>query len=126
MTSGVSYQADTNSGGLVGFSIASTGTYSLRLDPAYVSESPLTNTMFFGGLTLSGSNNTGFGWSAGTYQAPVINGSWVLSNGDTVQILGVPEPTQMVSVASIGAAYGAWRLRKLRRSRTAAGDAIAS
>ena len=37
----------------------------------------------------------------------------------------VPEPTQMVSVAGIGAAYGAWRLRKLRRSRTAAGDAIA-
>jgi hypothetical protein len=37
----------------------------------------------------------------------------------------VPEPTQMVSVAGIGAAYGAWRLRKLRRSRTAAGDAVA-
>jgi len=37
----------------------------------------------------------------------------------------VPEPTQMVSVAGIGAAYGAWRLRKLRRSRTAAGEAIA-
>ena len=38
----------------------------------------------------------------------------------------VPEPTQMVSVAGIGAALGAWRLRKLRRSREAAGDAIAS
>jgi hypothetical protein len=37
----------------------------------------------------------------------------------------VPEPTHMVFVAGIGAALGAWRLRKLRRSRTAAGDAIA-
>jgi hypothetical protein len=42
------------------------------------------------------------------------------------EIALVPEPTHMVSVAGIGAAYGAWRLRKLRRSRTAAGDAIAS
>ena len=39
--------------------------------------------------------------------------------------ISVPEPTHMVFVAGIGAAVGAWRLRKLRRSRTAAGDAIA-
>ena len=39
--------------------------------------------------------------------------------------ISVPEPTQMVSVAAVGAMYGAWRLRKLRRSREAAGDAIA-
>jgi hypothetical protein len=118
-------ESTTNSGDLVAFNIASSGTYTLRLDPAYVSGSPLTNTMFFEGFTMAGTFN-GFGWTAGTYQAPANNGLWVLSNGDTVQILGVPEPTQMVSVAGIGAAYGAWRLRKLRRSRTAAGDAIAS
>jgi hypothetical protein len=47
-------------------------------------------------------------------------------NGESIQILGVPEPTHMVFVAGIGAALGAWRLRKLRRSREAAGDAIAS
>ncbi len=29
----------------------------------------------------------------------------------------VPEPTQMVSLAGIGLAYGAFRLRKLRRDR---------
>ena len=40
-------------------------------------------------------------------------------------LIAVPEPTHLVSVAGIGAAYGAWRLRKLRRSRTAAGDAVA-
>ena len=39
--------------------------------------------------------------------------------------ISVPEPTHMVFVAGIGAAVGAWRLRKLRRSRTAAGAAIA-
>ena len=42
---------------------------------------------------------------------------------DSIQ--AVPEPTQMVSVAAVGAMYGAWRLRKLRRNREAAGDAIA-
>ena len=42
------------------------------------------------------------------------------------EIALVPEPTHMVFVAGIGAALGAWRLRKLRRSREAAGDAIAS
>jgi hypothetical protein len=40
-------------------------------------------------------------------------------------LIAVPEPTQMVFVAGVGAALGAWRLRKLRRSREAAGDAIA-
>jgi hypothetical protein len=38
----------------------------------------------------------------------------------------VPEPTHLVLVAGAGAVLGAWRLRKLRRSREAAGDAIAS
>jgi len=38
--------------------------------------------------------------------------------------ISVPEPTQMVSVAAVGATYGAWRLRKLRRSRPVAGEAI--
>jgi hypothetical protein len=50
----------------------------------------------------------------------------VASSG-TVQftLVAVPEPTHMVLVAGIGAGLGAWRLRKLRRSREAAGDAIA-
>jgi hypothetical protein len=34
-------------------------------------------------------------------------------------LVAVPEPTHMVSVAGVGAALGAWRLRKLRRSRPA-------
>jgi len=68
-----------------------------------------------------------FGWSsAGTYANPVVSGSWTLSNGETVQIYSVPEPTQMVFVAGMAAALGAWRLRKRRRALPAAGDAIAS
>jgi hypothetical protein len=57
---------------------------------------------------------------------PTGGASGALTNAiqfDSIQ--AVPEPTQMVSVAAVGAMYGAWRLRKLRRSREAAGDAIA-
>jgi hypothetical protein len=112
----------TNSGDMVKFNIRNNpANFFLYVDPAYVSGSPLTNTMFFPGVSMAST----FGWTAGTYVAPASNGLWVLSNGDTVQILGVPEPTHMVFVAGIGAALGAWRLRKLRRSREAAGDAIA-
>lgn len=38
----------------------------------------------------------------------------------------VPEPTHLVLVGGVGAALGAWRLRKLRRNGEAAGDVIAS
>ena len=55
-----------------------------------------------------------------------LPGSTAYNASANFTVISVPEPTQMVSVAGIGAAYGAWRLRKLRRSRTAAGDAIAS
>lgn len=42
-------------------------------------------------------------------------GSVAYANAMQVRLLAVPEPTQMVSLAAIGAALGAWRLRKLRR-----------
>ena len=35
---------------------------------------------------------------------------------NALQIRIVPEPTQMVSVAAIGAALGMWRMRNLRRN----------
>ena len=56
-----------------------------------------------------------------------INAPGNVSSSGQVEftLVAVPEPTHMVSVAGVGAALGAWRLRKLRRSRTAAGDAIA-
>ena len=48
------------------------------------------------------------------------------STATFTQISVVPEPTQIVLVAGVGAALGMWRLRKLRRNGEAAGDAIAS
>jgi len=72
------------------------------------------------------------GYALGRYQQlsgspslSVPNNAAFATSVSLDSIMIVPEPTQMVSVAGIGAAYGAWRLRKLRRSRTAAGDAIA-
>jgi len=121
-TTGSTVTASSSSGPYVGFS-NSTFTLPhgyLGLPTSYVSGSLISNTSTFNSTTLAA-----FGWTAGTYGSPVVNRSYTLSNGETVQILGVPEPTHMVSVAGIGAALGAWRLRKLRRSREAAGDAIA-
>ena len=43
-------------------------------------------------------------------------GSVAYANAMQVRLLVVPEPTQMVSVAAIGAALGMWRMRKLRRN----------
>ena len=56
---------------------------------------------------------------------PVAGNVAYSSSATFTEISLVPEPTQMVSVAAVGAMYGAWRLRKLRRSREAAGNAIA-
>ena len=53
----------------------------------------------------------------GSFNGPIINEIQI----DLIR--AVPEPAQMVSVAAVGAAYGAWRLRKSRARR--AGDAVA-
>jgi hypothetical protein len=68
------------------------------------------------GLTLTG--NITFTTPGTGTERP----SWTIS---LLNPQPVPEPTQMVSVAGIGAAFGAWRLRKLRRSRMTAGEATA-
>jgi hypothetical protein len=53
-----------------------------------------------------------------TQSFPVIGGvgSVAYANAMQVRMLAVPEPTQMVFVAGVGAALGAWRMRKLRRN----------
>jgi hypothetical protein len=118
ITGTTEYLPSSTSGGHVYWSTSST---ALVLPASLGSGVPFGNSSTYSGRTLAD-----FGWTAGTYASPVVNRSYTLTNGETIQILGVPEPTHMVSVAGIGAAYGAWRLRKLRRSRTAAGEAIAS
>ena len=49
----------------------------------------------------------------GDFNASTINSA----TANFASISVVPEPTQMVSLAGIGLAYGAFRLRKLRRDR---------
>jgi hypothetical protein len=55
-----------------------------------------------------------------------LPGSTAYNASANFTAISVPEPTHLVFVAGIGATLGAWRLRKLRRTRTAAGEAIAS
>ncbi len=88
---------------------------SLTLPQSYVSGAPFAGNQTYPGVS---SLSTSLGWSdAGTWAAPVVNRTWNLPNGEVVQIFSVPEPTHMVFVAGVGAALGAWRMRKLRRNR---------
>jgi len=52
------------------------------------------------------------GYVPSSNSAQNTNGSYF----DNITYSVVPEPTQMVFVAGVGAALGAWRLRKLRRN----------
>ena len=88
-----------------------------------------TRTVLVGGNTLA-VNTTGTAGGLGQYitgtftadsttqSFPSIGGvgSVAYANAMQVRMLAVPEPTQMVSVAAIGAALGMWRTRKLRRN----------
>jgi hypothetical protein len=96
------------------------GTYEGKFDTDFVYD--VQNAPFVFDWTQVTQLNYGWERSANSSaaSAPAFATSVSL---DSITI--VPEPTHMVSVAGIGAALGAWRLRKLRRSRTAAGDAIA-
>jgi hypothetical protein len=83
----------------------------LVLPQTYISGSPIFTTATYDNMTLAD-----FGWTAGTYATPVINRTYTLVGGQTVQIVGVPEPSQVTLVAGVAAALGAWRLRRLRRN----------
>jgi hypothetical protein len=103
-------------GGFVVTAISGLGSTVLGVPAGYVSNSPIASynlTATYNNLTLAD-----FGWF---YSNPR---TLTLPNGDT--IVAVPEPTHMVFVAGVGAALGAWRLRKLRRSGEVAGEAVAS
>jgi hypothetical protein len=102
------------------FNMGSAPAFNMSLPTSYTANAPLST-----GLTVTGSL-AGLGWStAGTWASPVQNSSFTLPSGDTIKFVSVPEPTHMVFVAGIGAALGAWRLRRLRRNRMTAGDSIA-
>lgn len=61
----------------------------------------------------------------GIRNTAALPGSTVYSATANFNAIAVPEPSHMVFVAGVGAVLGAWRLRKLRRARPAAGEAIA-
>jgi hypothetical protein len=72
-----------------------------------------------GGLT----HKTHIAYITGTFTADSTTQSFQSIGGvgstayaNAMQIRIVPEPTQMVSVAAIGAALGMWRTRKLQRN----------
>ena len=68
----------------------------------------------FAGLTFGPTGTTGI-WQTGfTSLAP--DAVKLQFNENTGVLAVVPEPTQMVFVAGVGAALGAWRMRKLRRN----------
>ncbi|MFN5757507.1 MAG: PEP-CTERM sorting domain-containing protein [Planctomycetia bacterium] len=100
----------------------------ISLNGTYVSGSPLSNT-----TTLTGFTRADFGYNPlSTWANPTLEGTWTLHNiytgaatGETISIYSVPEPSTMLMLAGAGVGFGAWRLRKLRRSRPAAGEAVA-
>jgi hypothetical protein len=70
--------------------------------------------------TATSAPYVGLTWSklgSGVWQSSVYNTNQQLEFRPTEgAIYVVPEPTQMVFVAGVGAALGAWRMRKLRRN----------
>jgi hypothetical protein len=87
----------------------------LLLPTSYVSNSVFTTTAVFENSTLAD-----FGWTAGTYASPFVNRTYTLTNGETVQFVGVPEPSNFVLAAVSGLLLGAWRLRKSGQAGRAA------
>jgi hypothetical protein len=79
----------------------------LLLPASYVSNSVFITTAVFENSTLAD-----FGWTAGTYASPFVNRTYTLTNGETVQFVGVPEPSNLVLAAFGGMVLGAWRLRR--------------
>lgn len=108
------------SGSRIGFAFEPTGPIPVRfnLPNGYVSNSVLVGTATWPNTTLAD-----WGLTAGQTANFTMTTPATGNPTEIVTLVAIPEPTQMVSVAAVGAAYGAWRLRKRRAHR--AGDAVA-
>jgi hypothetical protein len=124
---------NTNTTGTMGVDIGGLTNGAQYLIQFWVNDSRAdpfaTRTSLVGGTSLA-VNTTGtaggFGqYITGTFTADSTTqsfqsiggvGSVAYANAMQVRLLAVPEPTQMVAVAVIGAALGMWRMRKLRRN----------
>jgi hypothetical protein len=122
---------NTNTTGTMGVDIGGLTNGAQYLIQFWVNDSRAapfaTRTSLVGGTSLA-VNTTGtaggFGqYITGTFTADSTTQSFQSIGGvgstayaNAMQIRIVPEPTQMVAVAAIGAALGMWRMRKLRRN----------
>ena len=123
---------NTNTTGTMGVSVGGLTNGAQYLIQYWVNDSRLaaaTRTVVVGGNTLAvnttGSDGGSGQYITGTFTADSTTqsfqsiggvGSVAYANAMQVRLLAVPEPTQMVAVAAIGAALGMWRMRKLRRN----------
>jgi hypothetical protein len=129
----LTYLYNTNTTGTMGVDIGGLTNGAQYLIQFWVNDSReapfATRTVLVGGNTLA-VNTTGTAGGLGQYITGTFTadsttqsfqsiggvGSTAYANAMQVRLLAVPEPTQMVSLAAIGSALGAWRLRKLRRN----------
>jgi len=129
----IAYVYNTNTTGTMGVDIGGLTNGAQYLIQFWVNDSrggsPTTRTSLVGGTSLA-VNTTGTAGGLGQYITGTFTadsttqnfqvtggvGSVAYANAMQVRLLVVPEPTQMVSVAAIGAALGMWRTRKLRRN----------
>ena len=123
---------NTNTTGTMGVSIGGLTNGAQYLIQFWVNDSrgtapvPTRTTLVDGNSLAVNTTQTSGGigqYITGTFTAdsttqsfPVIGGVGSVAYANAMQVRIVPEPTQMVSVAAIGAALGMWRTRKLRRN----------
>jgi len=128
------YVVNTSTTGTMGVSVGGLTNGAQYLIQYWVNDSrgtdpQRTRTTLVDGNTLAVNTTQtagGFGqYITGTFTADSTTqgfqvtggvGSVAYANAMQVRLLVVPEPTQMVSVAAIGAALGMWRTRKLQRN----------
>jgi hypothetical protein len=128
----LAYVVDLSTTGTMGVSIGGLTNGAQYLIQFWVQDGRTggveTRTSIVDGVTLDVNvSNTfgGFGqYVTGTFTADsttqsfqVVGGVGSVAYANAMQVRIVPEPTQMVSVAAIGAALGMWRMRKLRRAK---------
>jgi hypothetical protein len=98
-----------------------TYSYDLTWTPTTGGAGTLAGTFAGQSVSLSALAGSGFFNAFGITNGYVgTSASNLNTNGsyfdNVTYSVGVPEPTQMVFAAGVGAALGAWRLRKLRRN----------
>jgi hypothetical protein len=96
-----------------------TYSFDLTWTPSTGGAGTLSGTFAGQSVSVSALSATGIYNAFGITSGYVGNNPTQNTNGsyfDNITYSVVPEPTQMVAVAGVGAALGMWRMRKLRRN----------